>query len=158
MTEIRKIIFATDFSENSKWALTYALSFAKKYDAKIYIMHVIQQPSYPLGMYAEISFDAMDKFNRNISEAIEKEMKNLCETSLEGYKNYETLVVNGAPFLEIIRTAAAKEADMIVVGTHGRTGLDHVLFGSTAEKVVRKASCPVLSVRLPGKQFKMPDE
>jgi nucleotide-binding universal stress UspA family protein len=156
MAEIKKILLATDFSENSKWALTYALSFAKKYDAKLYILHVIQQPTYPLGMYAEISFDAMDKFNRNISEATEKEMKNLCETELGGLKNYESMIVSGTPFLEILRTAKEKEVDLIIVGTHGRTGLDHVLFGSTAEKVVRKAPCPVLSVRLPGKEFKMP--
>jgi nucleotide-binding universal stress UspA family protein len=154
MAEIKKILYATDFSENSKWALTYALSFAQKYDAKLYILHVIQQPSYPLGMYAEISFDAMDKFNRNISDVTAKEMKNLCEVDLKGFKNYESMIINGTPFVEIIRTAKEKEVELIVVGTHGRTGLDYVLFGSTAEKVVRKASCPVLSVRLPGKEVK----
>jgi len=153
---MERILLATDFSENSKWALTYALSFAKQYNAKLFILHVIQQPSYPLGMYAEISFDAMDKFNRNVSEVTAQEMKDLSESELKGFQNFEAIIVNGIPFLEIIRTAREKEVDLIVVGTHGRTGLDHVLFGSTAEKVVRKAPCPVLSVRLPGKEFKMP--
>ncbi len=156
MAEIKKILFATDFSENSKWAFTYALSFARKYDATLYILHVIQPPSYPLGMYAEISFDAMDEFSRNMGRAAEKEMKNLREAELGDFTNYEILIITGTPFLEIIKTAREKEVDLIVLGTHGRTGLDHVLFGSTAEKVVRKASCPVLSVRLPGKEFKMP--
>jgi len=155
MADIKKILFATDFSENSQYALTYAISFAQKYDAMLYILHVIQQPSYPLGMYAEISFDAMDKFNKNISEAVAKEMQTLREKDLQGMKKYECLVVHGTPFLEILRTAKEKEVDLIVVGTHGRTGLDHVLFGSTAEKVVRRAPCPVISVRLPGKEFKI---
>jgi nucleotide-binding universal stress UspA family protein len=71
-------------------------------------------------------------------------------------KDVEKMVVRGVPFVEIIRTAKEKNADLIVIGTHGRTGIDHMLFGSTAEKVVRKASCPVLTVRIAGKEFKMP--
>ncbi len=155
MKKFQRILFATDFSENSKYALPFALSLAQKYDAKLYIMHVIQQPSYPLGMYAEISFDAMDKYNRGIAESTEKELKKLKETELGDFNNFETIVVGGTPFLEILRTAKEKAADLIVLGTHGRTGLDYVIFGSTAEKVVRRSSCPVLSIRLPGKEFKL---
>lgn len=155
MADIKRILFATDFSDNSKYALTFAISFAQKYDAMLYILHVIQQPSYPLGMYAEISFDAMDKFSQSISDAVEKEMQTLKEKDLKGYPKYECMIVHGTPFLEILRTAKEKNVELIVVGTHGRTGLDHVLFGSTAEKVVRRAPCPVLSVRLPGKEFKI---
>jgi nucleotide-binding universal stress UspA family protein len=155
MADIKRILFATDFSDNSRYALTFAISFAQKYDAMLYVLHVIQQPSYPLGMYAEISFDAMDKFSQSISEAVQKEMQTLKEKDLTGCPKYECLIVHGTPFLEILRTAKEKNVELIVVGTHGRTGLDHVLFGSTAEKVVRRAPCPVLSVRLPGKEFKI---
>ena len=155
MADIKKILFATDFSDNSKYALTFALSFTQKYEAKLFILHVIQQPSYPLGMYAEISFDAMDKFSQSISQAVDKEMQTLREKDLKGISSYECMIVHGTPSLEILRTAKEKAVDLIVVGTHGRTGLDHVLFGSTAEKVVRRAPCPVLSVRLPGKEFKI---
>ena len=155
MADIKRILFATEFSDNSKYALTFAISFAQKYDAMLYILHVIQQPSYPLGMYAEISFDAMDKFSQSISDAVEKEMQTLKEKDLKGYPKYECMIVHGTPFLEILRMAKEKNVELIVVGTHGRTGLDHVLFGSTAEKVVRRAPCPVLSVRLPGKEFKI---
>ncbi len=155
MAEIKRILFATDFSENSKWALTYALSFSRQYAARLFVIHVIQPPSYPLGMYAEISFDAMDKFSRSMAEAAGKEMQTLCAKELEGFADYETLVITGTPFLEIIKAAREKNVDLIIMGTHGRTGLDHVLFGSTAEKVVRKAPCPVLTVGLPGREFKM---
>jgi nucleotide-binding universal stress UspA family protein len=71
-------------------------------------------------------------------------------------KDPEKMVVRGVPFVEIIRIAKERHVDLIVIGTHGRTGIDHMLFGSTAEKVVRKASCPVLTVRIAGKEFKMP--
>ena len=72
------------------------------------------------------------------------------------FKNFKIVFKEGEPFIEIIQRAKKDSIDLIVMGTHGRTGLDHVLFGSTAEKVVRKSPCPVLTVRLPGRRFSMP--
>jgi nucleotide-binding universal stress UspA family protein len=75
---------------------------------------------------------------------------------MKRFKNYQVVLKEGEPFVEIIQMAKRESTDLIVMGTHGRTGLDHVLFGSTAEKVVRKSPCPVLTTRLPGKRFSMP--
>jgi len=85
-----------------------------------------------------------------------KEMDKWGEEVSDKVKSVEKMVVRGVPFVEIIKTAKGKNADLIVIGTHGRTGIDHMLFGSTAEKVVRKAACPVLTVRIAGREFKMP--
>jgi len=71
-------------------------------------------------------------------------------------QNYKVFFKEGEPFVEIIQMAKKESVDLIVMGTHGRTGLDHVLFGSTAEKVVRKSPCAVLTIWLPGKRFKIP--
>jgi nucleotide-binding universal stress UspA family protein len=68
----------------------------------------------------------------------------------------EPIVQKGIPFVEIIRTARDKEVDLIVMGTHGRTGLEHILIGSVAERVIQRAPCPVLSIRLPKQVFSMP--
>ncbi|HAX99539.1 MAG TPA: hypothetical protein DCY12_11800 [Candidatus Atribacteria bacterium] len=89
-----------------------------------------------------------------------KEVGHLLETQylkkLREFKNVKVIINEGEPFVEIIKTARKESADIIVMGTHGRAGLEHVLFGSTAESVVRKSTCPVLTIRLHGKQFKMP--
>jgi nucleotide-binding universal stress UspA family protein len=75
---------------------------------------------------------------------------------MRAFKDYKVVLKEGEPFVEIIQIAKKNSADLIVMGTHGRSGLDHILFGSTAEKVVRKSPCPVLTIRLPGRKFTMP--
>ena len=79
-------------------------------------------------------------------------MEKFCSARLGDFSKYQTVIVSGIPYEEIIRKAEEIGASLIVVGTHGRTGLDHLIFGSTAERVVRSASCPVLTIRLPADQ------
>jgi len=76
-------------------------------------------------------------------------MEKFCQTRMGEYTDYKTSIVTGIPYEEIIRKADECSASLIVLGTHGRTGLDHIIFGSTAERVVRSSSCPVLTIRMP---------
>ncbi len=146
MREFRNILFATDFSESSDHAFEYALSLAKKYNSQLILIHVINEPVDLRGFYVpHISFD---KLEEEVEQGAKKMMEKFCRTHLGDYDNYETAVVPGIPFDEVIKTAREKSADLIVMGTHGRTGLDHVLFGSTAEKVVRRSPVPVMTVRM----------
>lgn len=146
MKEFKTILFAIDFSESSDYAFQYALSIAKKYEARLLIVHVISEPVDLRGFYVpHISFE---KLEQEIEDGAKKLMEKFCRTHLQDYQNYETFVLPGIPYDEIIKKATEQAADLILMGTHGRTGLDHVLFGSTAEKVVRKSSIPVMTVRL----------
>ncbi len=141
-----KILFALDFSESSEHAFAYALAMAKCFDSRLVIIHVIQEPGDLSGFYVpHISFEKLEK---EIEEGAEKMMEKFCGKMLGDFTNYETGILSGIPYEEILRKAEEEEISMIVMGTQGRKGIDHLLFGSTAERVVRSAKCPVLTVRL----------
>jgi len=145
MKDFKTILFAVDFSQSSDYAFQFALSLAKKYDARLLIIHVINEPVDLRGFYVpHISFE---KLEQEIEEGAKKMMEKFCRAQIKDYSNYETFIVPGIPYDEIIKKAQEQSADLILMGTHGRTGLDHVLFGSTAEKVVRKSPVPVMTVR-----------
>ena len=146
MNEINSILFATDFSESSDFSIQHALLFANTFGAKLHLLHVVNEPVDLSGFYVpHISFE---KLEEEIAEGARKMMENFCQTHLKEFKNFETHVVSGIPFNVILEQAEKISADLIIMGTHGRTGLDHVLFGSTAEKVVRKSNIPVMTVRI----------
>ncbi len=146
MKNLEKILVAIDFSDSSDKAFNTALFMAKKFSARLVLVHVINEPIDLRGFYVpHISFD---KLEEEIRAGAEKMMERFCRNHFEDFDNYETCIVPGIPYQEILTIAQDTQADMIVLGTHGRAGLDHVLFGSTAEKIVRKASLPVLTVRL----------
>ena len=146
MKNLDKILFATDFSEGSDHAFDYALSLATKFNARLAIIHVINEPVDLRGFYVpHISFEKLEK---EIEEGAEKMMERFCREKLKDFTDYETAIVTGIAYEEILKKAEQVKASMIVLGTHGRSGLDHLLFGSTAERVVRSSACPVLTVRL----------
>jgi len=146
MKPFEKILIAIDFSENSDFAFDYALTLAKQFKAELTVMHVINEPVDLRGFYVpHISFEELEK---EIEEGATKMMEKFCQAKLGDFANYKTAIVSGIPYEEIIKKAEETSASLIVLGTHGRTGLDHLIFGSTAERVVRSASCPVLTIRL----------
>lgn len=147
MRPFTEIVTAIDFSENSDHAFSYALTLARQFDAHLTILHVINEPVDLRGFYVpHISFEQLEK---EIEESAQAMMEKFCQEKLAEFNNYSTSLVTGIPCDEIVKAAQACNASLIVVGTHGRTGLDHIIFGSTAERVVRTASCPVLTVHLP---------
>ncbi len=156
MVTITQILLPTDFSACSQHALTYALSFARRYHAKLILLHVIEADEYIA--YAEETVpESSPRVRANIIQAMEGVATESFEQFLADRNvediDIETQIVEGTPFVEIARVAMELAIDMIVIGTHGRTSLMHSLFGSTAERVVRQAPCPVLSVTPRGHQF-----
>lgn len=148
MNTLDTILVAIDFSDSSDKAFKTALFMAEQFSAKLLLVHVINEPIDLRGFYVpHITFD---KLEEEITAGAEKLMEQFCRQQFDGFDNYESLIVPGIPYQEIINVAEDNKADLIVLGTHGRTGLDHVLFGSTAEKVVRLSRLPVLTVRLNG--------
>ncbi len=145
--EIKGILFPTDFSEGSAQALQYAVEFAKKYGAKLYILHVIYDMAKGSGLY--VPHVSMDQLYKDIQEGAKKELDNFGVELLDGMKNVERVVMTGVPHHEIVEFANKNKIDMIIIGTHGRTGIDRILFGSTASQVVHNSPCPVLTVRVP---------
>jgi len=147
MKPFEKILTAIDFSESSDFAFEYALTLARQFQAELTVMHVINEPVDLRGFYVpHISFEQLEK---EIEEGAEKMMEKFCQTKMGDFTRYTTAVVAGIPYEEILRKAEESGASLIVLGTHGRTGIDHLIFGSTAERVVRSAACPVLTIRLP---------
>lgn len=154
--KISKILYPTDFSEVTLHALKYARELAVVFDAQLHCVHVVEEAfqywtamgpeSVPVGVAAE-----------DLSSLAEQYMQRFADEHLVGLKYAPiTKVLVGAPFREIISYARDNTIDLIIMATHGRGGLSWVLMGSTAEKVVRKAPCPVLTVRHPEHEFVMP--
>jgi nucleotide-binding universal stress UspA family protein len=151
MLSIKTSLSPVDFSECAEHALQYALAFAKAYGAELHLLHVVEPVPYGAGAEGfEVNLvDDMRKFGTERLTA-------LTERVQSQHAQVVSQLATGAAFVEIVRYAREHDADLIVIGTHGRTGMSHLLIGSCAERVVRKASCPVLTVKHPSHDFVMP--
>ncbi len=158
MINIKNILVPTDFSDFSRYALNYAVTFAQAFGAKITLIHVT--PERELDSIRQVStYFEPGQLENLLKERKSEDFKQLEEfipAELKKGITVETIHKVGIPFLDIIKTAKQGGMDLIVIATHGRSGLSHMLFGSVAEKVVRKAPCPVLSIRHPEHEFVMP--
>ena len=156
MARIKKILYPTDFSEHSLCALPYAKEMAKNSSAEIHCLHVVDETcQYWLGA-GEASMPVVMPVE-DIKSSAQELMKQFVEKHFEDlHGGVVTNIVTGRPFVEIIRYARDNEIDLIVIATHGHGALASMLLGSVTEKVVRKSSCPVLTVRHPEQKFEIP--
>ncbi|MBI5388647.1 MAG: universal stress protein [Verrucomicrobia bacterium] len=140
---LKRILVPVDFSDCSKKALQYAVPFARQFNASLVLLNVVQV-SYPAGEFGPVEPPLPDTVMEDTSR---KELETLAATEIAGLAPVTTLVRVGRPADEIVLAASDVQADLLIISTHGHTGLKHVLLGSTTEHVVRRAPCPVLTVR-----------
>jgi universal stress protein A len=143
---IKRVLVPIDFSDCSVHALDYALALAERFEAKVILLHVVEPAAYSDHYLSGPA--AVDETNQNLLQAGRERLDEVNKKRVAHRVGSEALVRIGRAHSEIPDTAKAMAADLIVLGTHGYTGLRHVLLGSTAERVVRQAPCPVLTVRL----------
>ena len=140
----KHILVPTDFSEYADYALDYAIELAKTLQARLTFLHIIQLTPMTMGdMYGYSLKAYIEAMESEAQRHMEGLLNRVHQEGLQG----ETAIVQGVPFQIIVDTAGSQDIDLIVMGTHGRTGLTHVLMGSVAERVVRLAPCPVLVTR-----------
>ncbi|OQA69035.1 MAG: stress protein UspA [Ignavibacteriales bacterium UTCHB2] len=151
---IKKVLVPIDFSDYSKSALKYAINFSKFFNAEIILIYVVEPVIYPLDF--SMGQIAMPSFSTEWDQRAKEELDKLAKKEINS--SVKTIIKTGKPFLEIIETAKEENIDLIIIATHGHTGVEHIIFGSTAEKVVRKAPCPVLTLREPIKGYNHKEE
>ena len=156
MTQLKKILVPTDFSDHSERAAAYAVELARRYEAdEIHCVHVSDIPADLLATSAYYMTGPSEQFIEQVREEGRKSLEAFARKNFKD-RPAKTVFLEGRPFVEIIRYARENQIDLIVISTHGRSGIKHVLFGSVAEQVVRKAPCPVLVVKRDERDFVLP--
>lgn len=149
MIQLKNILLPTNFAEPGLEAANYGIELANRFGATLHLLHVIVDPMPYLPMFESYPRPSREEFEQFAQEQLDNWLtdddKQKCHV--------ETHFRHGSAFVEIVKFARESEADLIVMGTHGRGAIAHMLTSSDAEKVVRKAPCPVLTVRPEGHQF-----
>ena len=156
MIQLKRILVPTDFSEHSEHAASYAAELARRFEVdEVHCVHVSDVPADLMATFGYYLTGPSEQFIDQIRDESRRSLDEFAKQHLPDLP-VETAFLEGRPFVEIIRYARAKDVGLIVIATHGRTGLTHALFGSVAEKVVRKAPCPVLVVKRQEQEFVLP--
>jgi universal stress protein A len=155
MLTLKTVLVPTDFSDASESALRYGKAMAEKFGATLHVVHVMED-LLAHAWAAEVYVSSMPQLRDEIEKESRLRLGALLTDGERKAFRAETALLAGNPFLEIIRYAKTHGIDLIVMGTHGRGPIAHMLLGSVAEKVVRKSPCPVLTVREAQHEFVMP--
>ena len=137
--DIKKILVPIDFSDYSKSALKYAVNFCKNCQAEMILIYVVEPVIYPPDF--SMGQIAIPSVNSEWDERARQELDKLAKEEIPSGMTVKTIIKTGKPFIEIIETAGELDVDLIIIATHGRSGMEHILFGSTAEKGNRSSSC-----------------
>lgn len=159
--EIKKILYATDLSDNARYAFSYAASLADRYDAQVTVLHVLEDVSTAFNMHISSYMGEQEWSQLQVEkesallDTISERLNEFCNEAREEMSSCKFIVekilaVKGVPAEEILNQAEANDADMIVMGTHGYGVFKDALMGGTARRVVRRSTKPVMVVRLPG--------
>lgn len=147
MTSIQHILVAIDYSETSEAALRFATSLVEAFHARLEVLHVVEEPfGYVASSHGYIP--ELDAFRETLNKAAQEQLSNVLTPEEVQRWQARLSLRSGTPYVEIVRFAKDHAVDLIVVGTHGRGPMWHTLMGSVAERVVRNAHCPVLTVPL----------
>jgi nucleotide-binding universal stress UspA family protein len=150
MIKLNTILVPSDFSECSDAAVRYGLELARRFDAKLHLLHVIQDPATQPWAAEGLSIPLLDAVEQ-WQKAAKERLAALVPAADAGRVTVATTIA--MPYPDILRYAEENAVDLIVMGTHGRSGVSHMLLGSITERVVRRAPCPVLTVRHPEREF-----
>jgi len=158
MIAIKSILLPTDGSECFRKAMKYAFSIAKQHSAHVIALHVIdkrweEEAGHAL---AGVGDEIIEKVRRGRDEEAQRILQEVLNAAENTGISVEIKLVTGVPFEDIVRLGKELSADLIIMGTHGRRGMSHLLLGSVAERVVRQAPCPVLTVRQKEHDFVVP--